>query len=417
MARRLRDRLTAAFIASATRPKAPKAGMHNDGAGLYLAVSDSGSASWLFRYKIDKRPRQMGLGSLDEVSLAQARELADDARRRARGGVDPLEERRAAKLSARTDRARTMTFKQAAEAYIAAHRAGWTNAKHSNQWPQSLGAYAFPIIGDLPVAAVDLPLVLKVIEPLWSTKPETASRVRGRVESILDWATVRGYRTGENPARWRGHLENLLPRKTKIHAVEHLAALPYGDVAAFMSRLREQEGVAARVLEFTILTAARASEAVGARWDEIGLVNRLWIVPANRMKARKEHRVPLSGAAMAILERMAELRQSDFVFPGRFGGALAVDSMRVLAKRLTGQPVTSHGFRSTFSDWCAERTAFPAEVREMALAHAVGDKVEAAYRRGDLFEKRRQLAEAWARYCSTPQSDGRVVPIRASAAK
>jgi integrase len=350
MARRLRDRLTAAFIASATRPKAPKPGMHNDGVWLYLAVSDSGSASWLFRFKIEKKPRQMGLGSLDEVTLAQARELADDARRRVREGVDPLEERRAAKLSARIERARAMTFKQAAEAYIAAHRAGWTNAKHSNQWPQSLDAYAFPIIGDLPVATVDLPLVMKVIEPLWSTKPETASRVRGRIEVILDWATVRGYRQGENPARWRGHLESLLPKKTKVRAVEHLAALPYSEVAAFMAQLRGQEGIAARALEFTILTAALAGEVVGAGWDEFDMARRIWVVPASRMKARKEHRVPLSDAAMAILERMAELRQNNFVFPGRFGGVLAADTMLVLAKRLARQPVTSHGFRSTFRD-------------------------------------------------------------------
>jgi integrase len=417
MARRLRDRLTTTFIASATRPKSPKPGMHNDGAGLYLAVSDSGSASWLFRYKIYKRPRQMGLGGLDEVTLAQARERADDARRKLRNGVDPLEERRATKLADSLSRAKTMTFRECAEAYVAAHRAGWTNAKHARQWPATLSAYAYPVFGDLPVAAIDLGLVMKVIEPIWSTKPETASRVRGRIENVLDWATVRGYRQGENPARWRGHLESLLPKKTKVHAVEHLAALPYGQVAAFMARLREQEGIVARGLEFTILTAARANEAVGARWEEIGLSERIWTIPAKRMKARKEHRVPLSDAAMTIVERMAELRQSDFVFPGRFGGALAADSMLALTKRLAGQPVTSHGFRSTFRDWCAERSSFPHEVAEMALGHTVGDAVERAYRRGDLFEKRRQLAEAWARYCATPQAEGRVVPIRGMAAK
>jgi integrase len=390
--------------------------MHNDGLGLYLCVADSGSASWLFRFKIDKKPRQMGLGSLDEVTLAQARELADNARRRAREGFDPLEERRAAKLSARADRTRAMTFKQAAEAYIAAHRAGWTNAKHSNQWPQSLDAYVFPIIGDLHVAAVDLSLVLKVIEPIWPTKTATANRVRGRIEAVLDWATTRGLRHGDNPARWRGHLENVLPRKTKVAPVEHHEALAYAQIGAFMAELRRQENSAAPALEFMILTATRTSEARLARWNEFALPARIWTIPPQRMKSAREHRIPLSARAMEILERMAAVSQNAFVFPGRQGGALADNGMLLLAKKIGGPRMTGHGFRSTFRDWCAERSSFPHEVAEMALGHAVGDAVERAYRRGDLFEKRRQLADAWARYCATPPAEGRVVPIRSGMA-
>jgi integrase len=416
MARRQRDRLSAAFIASATRARSPRPGMHNDGFGLYLCVADSGSASWLFRYKLDKKPRQMGLGSLDEIALAEARELADDARRKVRAGIDPIEERRAAKRSASLNQAKVMTFKQCAESYMAAHRSGWSNATHAMQWPQSLETYAYPVFGELPIDAIDLGLVLKVLEPIWAIKPETASRVRGRIESILDWATVREHRTGENPARWRGHLESLLPKRTKVRAVKHHAAVPYLELPAFMAELRHVTGVSARALEFTILTFSRAGEAVGARWDEVNLAERLWIVPSSRMKARKEHRVPLSDAAMAIIEQMAEVRSGDLVFTGVRGGAIDENNMRLIARRVANAPITTHGFRSTFRDWAAERSNFPHEVAEMALGHVVGDAVERAYRRGDLFEKRRQLAEAWARYCSTPvRATGGVIPIRAQA--
>jgi integrase len=317
-----------------------------------------------------------------------------------------------------------MTFRECALAYIQSHRAGWSNAEHSKQWPTSLERYAYPAIGDLPIDAIDLGLVLKVVEPIWSTRPETASRVRGRIESILDWATVRGYRTGENPARWRGHLESLLPTPAKAKRAarsvngrsEHHVALPYAEIAAFMVALRQQKGIAARALELAILTAARAGEILGARWDEIDRANRLWAIPGDRMKARKEHRVPLSDAAMAIIDKMAEIRQADLVFPGRYGRGMAAVGMLAVARKTAGARVTTHGFRSTFRDWAAERSSFPHEVAEMALGHTVGDAVERAYRRGDLFEKRRQLAEAWARYCSTPQTAGAVVPIRKTAA-
>jgi integrase len=268
-------------------------------------------------------------------------------------------------------------------------------------------------MGALPVQAVDVGLVLKAVEPIWTEKPETAGRVRGRIESILDWASARGYRQGENPARWRGHLENLLPHKAKVRRVEHYAALPYVEIAGFMPALRQQEGIAARALEFAILTAARTGEVIGARWEEINLTDKLWLVPAERMKAGKEHRVPLSAPALAILENLAKVREGEFVFPGgRHGRPISNMSMLMLLRRIDRGDLTVHGFRSAFSDWCAERSTFPAEVREMALAHAVGDKVEAAYRRGDLFQKRRQLAEAWAKFCAATPGAGQVVPIR-----
>ncbi len=269
------------------------------------------------------------------------------------------------------------------------------------------------MFGDLPVAAVDTALVTKAIEPVWTLKPETASRVRGRIESVLDWAKARGYRAGDNPARWRGHLDNLLPARSKVRRVEHHAALPYGEAAAFMAELRRQEGMAARALEFAILTAARTSEVLGARWGEINIAERLWTVPGERMKAGREHRVPLSDAAMAIIEAMAERRQGEFVFAGARGGTLSNMAMLMLLRRMGRGDLTAHGFRSTFRDWAAERTNFPADVAEMALAHTVADKVEAAYRRGDLFAKRRQLAEAWARFCDAPAAAGQVVPLRA----
>jgi integrase len=307
-----------------------------------------------------------------------------------------------------------MTFRQCADAYISAHRAGWRSARHAEAWPQSLVADVYPALGDLPVAAIDTGLVMKVLEPIWTVKPETASRVRGRIEAVLDWAAARGYRKGDNPARWRGHLESLLPRRAKVRRVEHFAALSYDDVGQFLAELRTQTGTAARALEFAILTVARTGQVIGARWDEINRAERLWTVPAKRMKAGKEHRVPLSNAAMTIVEQMAAIRQSDFVFPGLKGGqGLGERTILTVIERVR-PGVTTHGFRSTFRDWCAERTAFPAEVAEMALAHAVGSKVEAAYRRGDLFDKRRQLADSWAKFCEAPTVTGgeKVVTLR-----
>jgi integrase len=281
-----------------------------------LQVSAAGTKSWVFRFKEAGKLREMGLGATHTIGLAEAREKARDCRRRRLDGIDPIEARKATRAQARLDAAKAMTFKQCAESYIASHKAGWRNPKHAAQWPSTLGAYVYPIFGALPVQAVDVGLVMRALEPIWTTKPETAGRVRGRIESVLDWAAARGYRQGENPARWRGHLENLLRKKSKVRRVEHHAALPYAEIGAFIAEMQQREGVAARALEFAILTAARTGEVIGAKWDEIDFDERLWTVPAERMKAGKEHRVPLSDAALAVLEEMQKIRSADFVFPG-----------------------------------------------------------------------------------------------------
>jgi integrase len=289
----------------------------------------------------------------------------------------------------------------------------WRNPKHAAQWPATLGTYAYPVFGDLPVGQVDTALVMKALEPIWNEKTETASRLRGRIEAVLGWATTSGYRSGDNPARWRGHLENLLAKKSKVAPVEHHAALSYAELPDFMTEMHQQEGIAAQALQFTILTAARTGEVIGATWPEIDFKQCLWTIAAQRMKARREHRVPLSEPALAILQAMNAVRSGKYVFPGnRSDRPLSNMAMAMLVRRMGRADLTVHGFRSTFSDWCAERTAFPAEVREMALAHVVGDKVEAAYRRGDLLKKRFQLAEAWARFCAAPPAAGEVVPMR-----
>ena len=297
------------------------------------------------------------------------------------------------------------------------HGAGWRNAKHAAQWPSTLKTYVYPIFGHLPVQTIDAALVLKALEPIWNEKPETASRVRGRIEVVLDWAKARELREGENPARWRGHLDKLLPARAKIQKVEHHAALPFDDLPDFMARLKTQEGVAGRALAFTILTAARTGEAIGAKWDEIDLAAKVWTIPAGRMKAGREHRVPLAPAAAEIIEQAAARRENDYVFPGARGAGIAKTSFLTLLHRMGRGDLTAHGFRSTFRDWAAERTSFPREVAEQALAHTLSDKVEAAYRRSDLFDKRRRLLEAWARFCVTPASEkqGAVTPLRISA--
>jgi integrase len=383
---RAAERLTARTAQAAKKP-----GLYADGRGLCLRVGPSGSKAWVFRYMLHGKAHNMGLGPYPDISLAEARERARECRRQRLDGIDPIEARKATRMAGIIKTAKAMTFQQCAEAFIAAHQAGWRNAKHRQQWSNTLAAYAFPILGGLPVAAIDVGLVMKVTEPIWQAKPETASRVRGRVESVLDWAMARGYRTGENPARWKGHLDKLLPARAKVQRVAHHPALPYPEIAEFMAKLREREGIAARALEFAILTAARTGEVIGARWSEFDLEAKMWLVPAERMKAGREHRVALSDAAIAILSAMG--RKGDRVFP------ISDMAMLMLLRRIGRTDLTVHGFRSTFADWVSEQTGFPSEVREMALAHQVGDKVEAAYRRGDLFVKRRQLAEAWARFC------------------
>jgi integrase len=400
------NRLTAMAVARA----GAKPGLFADGHGLYLRVGPTGAKSWVFRFRRQGTLHDMGLGPLHTVTLAQARLKALEYRRQRLDGIDPLQAKREASARKRVADARTMSFRVCAEAYIEAHRAGWRNAKHAAQWPGTLAAYVYPTFGEFPVQAVDVGVVMQALEPIWTVKPETASRVRGRIESVLDWAAARGYRQGENPARWRGHLENLLPKKSKIRRVEHHAALPYADIGAFVAELRErrQNSVAAYAFEFAILTAARTAETIGVTWAEIDLNARLWTIPAARMKAGKEHRVPLSDAALAILRAMAEGRTGEFVFPGnRAQQPLSQMAMLMLLRRMGRGELTVHGFRSTFSDWAAEQTTTPTEVREMALAHAVSDKVEAAYRRGDLFAKRRRLMAAWARFICDARS---VVP-------
>jgi integrase len=396
--------------------RAKEPGLYGDGKGLYLRVGEGSGKSWVMRYMLDGRAREMGLGSYYDLSLAEARERARVFRKLLKDDVDPIDERRNERLAKQAERERAkgvLTFKTAAEAYIAAHEAGWKNPKHAAQWPATLGAYVYPVFGKLPVQAVDVGLVMKAIEPIWTEKPETASRVRGRIESVLDWATARGYRRGENPARWKGHLENLLPARSRVRHVEHHAALPYPEIADFMAELRQQQGIAARALEFAILTAARTGEVIGARWEEIDLKEKVWTVPATRMKAGHEHRVPLSKEALDLIEALP--REGEFVFAGgKAGRALSNMAMTMVLRRMGRADITVHGFRSSFRDWAAERTNFPREVAEMALAHTVSDRVEAAYRRGDLFAKRRQLMSAWARYCAMPATTGDVVALAAA---
>jgi integrase len=405
-------RLTALKVERAKRP-----GMYADGGGLYLQVTEGG-ASWIYRYMLAGRAREMGLGPLALFGLSEARAKALDARRLRHEGIDPIEARRAMRAQVRLDAVKAVTFMECAEAYIKAHRTGWRNGKHAGQWEATLATYAGPVIGALPVQAIDTALVLKVLEPIWATKPETAGRVRGRIEAVLDWAKVREYRQGENPARWRGHLDKLLPASGKVRKIVHHAALPYAELPGFLVALREQEGIAARALEFTILTAARTGETIGARWSELNLLDRAWTVPAERMKSGREHRVPLSARVLTILEGMQSHRHADdgFLFPGgKIGKPLSNMAFLMLLRRMGRDDLTAHGFRSSFRDWAAERTNFPSEVAEMALAHVVGSKVEAAYRRGDLFEKRRRLMEAWADFLAKAPADhnNRVVSLRA----
>jgi integrase len=410
-------RLTALKV---DRTKEP--GMYADGGGLYLRVTSAGAKNWVLRYMLDRRPRWMGLGPLALYGLQEARTKALDARRMRHEGIDPIEARRAERARQRLDAAKAVTFKQCAEGYIASHSAGWRNDKHTAQWRATLSTYAYPIIGPLPVQAVDTGLVLKVLEPIWKLKPATASRLRGRIETILDSAKVRGYRDGENPARWRGHLDKLLPPGSKVRKVEHRAALSYAELPAFLAILREQEGIAPRALEFLILTAARTGEAIGARWSEFELLEKTWTVPAARMKAHREHRVPLSAPALTILQDMQRLRSQDdpdaFVFSGRKAETPLSDmAFLMLLRRMELNDLTVHGFRATFKTWASERSSFQNEIVEAALAHVIGGKVEQAYMRGDMFEKRRRLMQQWATFCTTPpaqERQGNVTPPRAS---
>lgn len=409
---RLVEKLTPLAVTKVNKP-----GYYGDGAGLWLQVSLSGSKSWVFRFALAGKRREMGLGAVHTVTLPEARARAKECRYLLLEGKDPLEARRAARLAEELERAKAMTFDQCAAAYIAAHRSGWKNAKHASQWENTLRAYASPIIGKLPVALIDTALVVKVLQPIWTTKTETATRLRGRIESILDWATVSRYRQGDNPARWRGHLDNLLADPGRSKRTKHHPALPWQEMGAFMATLRGQDGIAAKALEFAILTACRSGEVRLAVWSEFDLDAALWVIPAERMKAKREHRVPLSSAVLDLLKALP--RMGEQVFPGtKLGKSLSDMSLTAVLRRMERGDITVHGFRSSFRDWCAESVAnsFPREVCEHALAHSLPDKVEAAYRRGDLIEKRVMLMQAWADYCAKVPEAASVTPIRGVAA-
>lgn len=397
--------------------KNAKPGRHADGAGLHLLVKDGGARSWVYRFMLRGKSRDLGLGAATgtgAISLADARDKASVLRLKVKAGIDPLEERRsetaAALADAQAAAVAEITFEAVAEAYIATNEANWRNDKHRQQWRNTLATYAYPIIGRLAVADVATAHVLRIIEPIWKDKAETASRLRGRIETILDAAKARGYREGENPARWRGHIAQILPARARLTRGHH-KAMPYAAVPAFIVALRDREAIAALALEFTILTACRTGEAIGATWDEVDLPKAIWTIPAPRMKAGREHRVALSPRAVEILE-LTRVLESAWLFPSARGGKLSSMAMTMLLRRMKID-ATVHGFRSSFRDWAAECTGFAHEVSEMALAHSIESKVERAYRRGDLIEKRRRLMDDWAIYCSGEGATGAdVTPIR-----
>lgn len=378
------------------------AGLYGDGAGLWLKVNAGGSRSWIYRYMLSGKQRWAGLGSYPDVTLAAARERAAEMRKMLASGRDPLDEKKSTRSALVAASAKTITFDSAAKLYIDSHKEGWRNAKHIEQWRSTLQTYASAKIGALDVSKIETAHILSIFQKdqLWTEKTETASRLRGRIESILDWCTVHKYRSGENPARWKGHLDKLLPAKNRVMQREHFPALPYAEISSFMSDLRSEIGVAARAVEFVILTACRSGEARGCTWSEIDLDNRLWIIPAARMKAGKEHRVPLSSQALDLILDMQKLKTSCYVFRGMKDDSMLSDmSLTAVLRRMNRKDITVHGFRSTFRDWGAEKTDFSTEMLELALAHTISNQVEAAYRRGDMFEKRRKMMQTWADYC------------------
>ncbi|WP_341826637.1 tyrosine-type recombinase/integrase [Burkholderia gladioli] len=376
-----------------------KPGLYSDGGGLYLQVTKNLVKSWLFRYMRAGVRRGMGLGPVHTVTLAEAREKAYACRRMLIEGIDPLEAKKAKHQADRRERMKSLLFRDCANQYIEAHRKSWKNEKHAAQWGSTIETYANPIIGNLMVTEIDTDEIMRVLEPIWAEKTETATRLRGRIESILAWATVRGFRTGLNPARWKGHLDHLLAKPSRLRKTNHHAALPYAEAAAFMKMLRQQEGNAALALQLVILTASRTNEVIAARKSEFDLPSKIWIIPAERMKARREHRVPLSTTAVALLTPLINTGTSEFVFPAsKENRHLSNMAMLQLLKRMQREDLTVHGFRSTFKDWARETTDYAREVSEAALAHIIGDQTEAAYARGDLFTKRARLMQEWADY-------------------
>lgn len=406
---RQQQRLTALQVSKLTKP-----GLYGDGGGLTLQITSGGVKSWLFRYMMSGKAHGMGLGPTHTVSLAEARQKALAARKLILDGINPLAAKKQEQLANALADARMMTFDQCAEAYISAHKAGWKNAKHADQWTNTLSTYASPFFGKLPVAEIDTGLVVKCLTPIWETKTETASRLRGRIESILGWAATSGYRTGENPARWKGHLDNLLATISKTSRTKHHPSLPWQRMNEFISALRVREGLSARAVEFAILTACRSGEVRGARWSEFDIEKKIWTIPAERMKAKREHEVPLSDAALALLKSLPET--GDLVFTGTKGQPLSDMSLTAVIRRMNGegQPawadasgdgITVHGFRSSFRMWAAETTNYPREVAEHALAHRLPDAVERAYQRGSQFAKRAALMTEWANYCDKTQNN------------
>lgn len=416
------NRLNARFVETVKEPN-----FYPDGNNLALKVEGPTAKSWIYRYTVKGRTRDHGLGTAIPgnyakayLTLAEARIAALQVTAARRAGHDPIDSARAIKEAAKgAPQPAAPTFRSVADALIAQHEATWRNDTHKQQWRNTLRDYVFPAFGDQPVATVAVSDVLRVLEPIWMTKPETASRVRGRIEKVLDRAIAMGLHPGPNPAAWRGRLQALLPAKGKVRAVTHHAALPWREVGAFMAALRQQDGVAARALEFTVLTCARTGETIGAKWSEIDLAERVWVVPASRMKAHREHRVALPDRAVAIVRAMAQGREpasDEFVFPGQKRGApLSNMAMSAVLERMSVS-ATVHGMRSVFRDWAAEATNFPRELAEAALAHTNRDKVESAYKRGDQLEKRRRMMEAWASFCSksAPAIDAKVVAIGGS---
>lgn len=398
-----------------SRLKSP--GLHFVGsvAGLALHVKVTGARSWILRATIGEKRRDIGLGGFPDVTFASAKDRARIAREKIGAGIDPIVEKQAKKSALIAADGQSITFERAAELFVKAKEAEWSNIKHAAQWRATLKAYAFPVVGNILVRDVALPHILAILEPIWITKTETASRLRGRLENILDWAKGRDYRIGDNPARWRGHLEHQLAKPSKVAKVEHHSALPYTEIGDFMTALKKYDGMGARALEIAILTATRSGEVRGALWSEIDLNTAIWTIPAERMKAKKEHRIPLAVAAVTLLKALPRI-DSELVFPGTKNGRPISDmTMSAVIKRM-GMDIVPHGFRSTFRDWAAERTNYPRDVAEMALAHAIGDKVEAAYRRGDLFEKRRRMMAEWAAFCAAPSvKSGEVISLRSAA--
>lgn len=416
---RQQQRLTALQVSKLTKP-----GLYGDGGGLTLQITPGGVKSWLFRYMMSGKAHGMGLGPTHTVSLAEARQKALFARKLIIDGINPLAAKKQDQVAAALANAKMMTFDQCAKAYILAHKASWKNAKHADQWTNTIDTYASPVFGHLPVAEIDTGLVVKCLAPIWEGKTETASRLRGRIESVLGWATTSGYRIGENPARWKGHLDNLLATISKASRTKHHPSLPWQHIGAFVSALRTRDGVSARAVEFAILTACRSGEVRGAQWSEFDIERKIWTIPAERMKAKRQHEVPLSDSALALLNAIPE--NGDFVFAGTKTQQLSDMSLTAVIRRMNvgeeptwidanGEGITVHGFRSSFRMWAAEMTNFPREVAEHALAHQLPDAVERAYQRGSQFAKRAALMSEWSAYCNNTKNSTENNQIRGAA--